>query len=351
LSEFTSQRASKFIPYVPGERLSDREYIRLNTNESPYPPPQSVIDAAAKAAAGTNLYSDPNLTELKRAIADHIGVSPECVTPTNGSDEAISFVLGAFTDSDGGLAFADLTYGFYKNIASFYNIPYTLIPLDEDLKIRAEDYIGLNKTVIVANPNAPTGLAISNDEIRRICAGNPKNIVIIDEAYAEFTGISAVPLIREFENLVVVTTFSKSRFLAGARLGYSVTNPALAKEIETFRNTCNPYNVNSMTIAMGVAALSEDEYYKTRWSLISETRDYTINALRGLGFTVTQSLGNFVFAGHTKLSPQEIYDKLRENGYLVRKLGGERAASRIRISIGTREHMERVIEIIAEMLK
>jgi histidinol-phosphate aminotransferase len=351
MSRFLSAERRGLTPYTPGEQPRGEKLIKLNTNEAPFPPPPSVIDAAAAAARGLNLYSDPEGTALRAALAAYHGVSPENISLGNGSDETLAFAFAAFGGAESAFAFPDVTYGFYPVFASLYNIPYTEIQTDLSLKIRTEDYIGLGKNIVLANPNAPTGETLPIDDLARVAEANPGNVVIIDEAYADFWGETAIPLTAKYENILVTRTYSKSRFLAGARLGYAVGPAELIADLETVRYCFNPYNLNSMTLAAGAAALDENAYYKARWDDIIQSRDYTQNALRELGFETTSSKANFVFARHADVSGAELLAGLRKRGVLVRSLGRERVRDRLRITAGAAEQMRAFIGAAEETLR
>ncbi|MDR0839421.1 MAG: histidinol-phosphate transaminase [Oscillospiraceae bacterium] len=337
-------------PYTPGEQPREK-LIKLNTNESPFPPPQSVIDAVSGAARSLNLYSDPQGTNLRAALASYHGVAPENITLGNGSDETLAFSFAAFGGAERPFVFPDITYGFYPVFAALFNVPYTEIPLRSDLTVASRDYVGIGKNIVLANPNAPTGIALPPGDIEQIVTSNPDNLVIIDEAYADFAGadVSAVPLTSTYSNLLVVRTFSKSRNLAGARLGYAVGNAALIADLETIRYSFNPYNINSLTLAAGAAALEENDYYAQNWAEITQTRSLTISRLRTLGLTVLPSSANFVFAKHPTISGPDLLAKLRERGILVRNLGQPRIRDWLRITIGAEEQMETLFNVLEEI--
>ena len=262
MSKFFSSKHSSLVPYVPGEQLNDKKYIKLNTNESPYPPSPKVLEAVNGEVSKLMLYPDPDCKPLISALSELYGGSENSVVVTNGSDEILNFAFLAFCDDEHPVVFADHTYGFYKVFAGLYNLPYEEIPLKEDFTICVEDYIGINKNIFIANPNAPTGIALPLSDIERIVASNPDNVVVIDEAYVDFGGESAVGLINKYKNLLVTQTFSKSRSLAGGRLGMGFACPEFIADINTLRYSTNPYNINRLTMAAGVAAIGEDSYYK-----------------------------------------------------------------------------------------
>ena len=351
MSRFFTSKYSKLVPYVPGEQPKDMKYIKLNTNESPFPPSARVIAAAESEAGRLQLYSDPECTTLTKKMAGLLGVSPRQVIMTNGSDEALNFAFMAFADEKNPLVFPDITYGFYPVFAELNGIPYEEIPLKEDFSIDYKDYLGVGKTVVIANPNAPTGLCLSLEEIEEIVRTNKDNIVIIDEAYVDFGAQSAVELIEKYDNLLVVQTFSKSRSMAGARLGFAVGNEALIADLNTIKYSTNPYNVNRMTAAAGVAALEDNDYYMQNCKTIEENREYTKGELLRLGFEVLDSKTNFVFAKSDKIGGEELYLALKERGILIRHFSKERIKDYNRITIGKLDDMKKFISATEEILR
>ena len=351
MSRFLTQGLSALEPYTPGEQPRDRRYIKLNTNESPFPPPQAVIDAAAREAGQLQLYSDPASTELTERLAKTYGVRPGQVIVTNGSDEVLSFAFQAFADAAHPLAFADITYGFYPVFAALYRIPWRTVPLKEDFSINPDDYIGTRETVVIANPNAPTGLCLPLGEIERIVASNPDRVVIVDEAYVDFGGESAVGLLPRYENLLVTRTFSKSRSLAGARLGFGMGSEALIADLHTVRCSTNPYNVNRMTAAAGVAALENDAYFTRNCRVIEQNRDALTQGLRGLGFAVPDSRANFVFARSRRIGGRELYLELKRRGILVRHFEAPRTRDYNRITVGTAEQVATLLQTVKQILE
>lgn len=297
------------------------------------------------------LYSDPTCKALTEKAAQMLGVESDEILFTNGSDEILNFAFMAFCDGDTPAAFPDITYGFYPVFAALNGVPYTQIPLREDFTINIQDYIGLNHTIVIANPNAPTGIALPLCEIEKILRSNPDNVVIVDEAYVDFGGESAVPLIHKYENLLVVQTFSKSRSMAGARLGFCVGCKQLIRDLNTIKYSVNPYNVNRMTMAAGLGALEDESYFRYNCRKIMENRDWTTQQLRQLGFQVIDSKTNFVFAKHDKLSGGELYRKLKENGVLVRHFDTPRLKDYNRITIGSMEQMQILVNTIQKILE
>ena len=351
MSKFFSSKYSTLEAYVPGEQPKDMKYIKLNTNESPFPPSENALLAAKEEAGKLQLYSDPECTPLVKKMGDVFKIDKECVLMTNGSDEIINFAFMAFCDESHPIVFPDITYGFYPVFAELNHIPYTVIPLKDDFSIDYNDYVGIGKNIIIANPNAPTGMALPLWQIERIVASNPDNVVIIDEAYVDFGAESAVQLTKKYDNLLVTGTFSKSRSLAGARLGFGIGNKDLIADLNTIKYSTNPYNVNRLTQIAGVKALENNGYYMDNCKTIIKNREYTEKALGDLGFYVIPSKANFVFAKCDKIDGGELYKKLKAKGILVRHFTKERIKDYNRITIGTMEQMEALIAAIKEIFK
>lgn len=346
MSRFFSEKYSSLVPYVPGEQPKDQKYIKLNTNESPFAPSPLAVEYARKEAEKLMLYSDPEVRDLVAAATKVLGVEKDEILFTNGSDEILNFAFMAFCDKEHEAAFADITYGFYSVFAKLNGVPYTEIPLKSDFTIDVEDYIGIKKTVFIANPNAPTGIALPLSDIERIVKSNPDNVVVVDEAYVDFGGESAIKLIKKYDNLLVTRTFSKSRSLAGGRLGFGVGSPKLIADLNTIKYSTNPYNVNRMTMAAGVGALLDTEYFEKTRKEIIKTRSWTAEELKKLGFEVLPSETNFVFAKTDKISGKELYLKLKENGILVRHFETPRLKDYNRITIGSKEEMKQFISTV-----
>lgn len=349
MSRFLSSRFS-FEPYVPGEQPKDMKYLKLNTNESPYPPSQRVLDAAAEEVKKVNLYSDPESSALRKKAAEIYGVEPENVLPVNGSDEALNFAFMAFCDKDTPIAYPSVSYGFYPVLSGLHGIPSVEIPLKE-LLIDPSDYVNLGKNIVIANPNAPTGQYLPPDTVEEIIRTNPDNIVIIDEAYIEFGGETVIPLSKKYSNLIVVHTFSKSHSLAGARLGFAFADKSLISDMDMIKYSTNPYNVNRMTSAAGIAAMEDNEYYLKNCRAVSEAREYTAKMLRGMGFEVMDSKSNFIFVRSDAIEGGELYKKLRERGILVRHFSKPVLSDYNRITIGTKQQMDTVLSAITSILE
>ena len=351
MSRFCSEKYTRLVPYTPGEQPKDTKYVKLNTNESPFPPAPSAVAFARLAADNLQLYSDPECRELVEKAAAHFGVEADEILFTNGSDEILNFAFMAFCDESHGAVFPDITYGFYSVFCDLNGIDYTPIPLKEDFSVCVEDYIGVNKTVFLANPNAPTGFALSVEEIEKIIKSNTDNVVVIDEAYVDFGAESVVPLIHKYDNLLVTQTFSKSRSLAGGRLGFGIACKALIADLNTIKYSTNPYNVNRMTMAAGLGSLTDDDYTRKNCSEIISVRAKTVDALKDLGFIMTASLANFIFARHPKADGEQIYLRLKEKGVLVRHFNTERLCQYNRITVGSDEQMKIFIEKMREVLE
>ncbi|MBR5614978.1 MAG: histidinol-phosphate transaminase [Clostridia bacterium] len=351
MSRFLSERLKALEPYTPGEQPQILNLIKLNTNESPFPPSQKAASYAAAEAEKLQLYPDPECRRLTEEIAKLVGVDPCEVLVTNGSDEILNFAFMAYCDSKKGAAFPDITYGFYKVFAQLGGVSYTEVPLDKDLKINLDDYKGINKTIFIANPNAPTGIFIEPEEIEEVIKSNPDSIVVVDEAYVDFGGRSCIPLIKKYDNLLVTQTFSKSRSMAGARLGFGVGSKAIIQDLNTIKYSTNPYNINRMTMAAGLGQLLDEEYTQANCKTICDNREYTKTALAELGFEVTDSKANFIFAKHPKIGGEKIYQGLRDRKILVRHFNAERICDYNRITVGTREQMDALINAVKEILR
>ncbi|MBO5935129.1 MAG: histidinol-phosphate transaminase [Clostridia bacterium] len=352
MSRFLSEKFSNIEPYTPGEQPKVSNLIKLNTNESPFPPSPKVIEALnSEEISKLNLYSDPDTKEVIDAIAETFGVNPNQILMGNGSDEILAFAFQAFCDKNNEPCFADITYGFYPVFCELYGLNPEIIPLREDLSISAEDYIGKNKSIFIANPNAPTGLALSLCEIEKILDSNKDSIVLIDEAYVDFGAESAVSLIGKYDNLIVSRTFSKSRNLAGARIGFAISNPELIADMCKMKFSFNPYNLNRLSIIAGKEAVLDTEYFDRCIAEIIANREYTVNELEKRDFTILDSKANFIFAKHNTLSGADYFNELRKRNIIVRYFSKERIKDYVRITIGSKEQMTALIEATDEILK
>ena len=349
MSKFLSENLKRIESYTPGEQPQDKSYIKLNTNESPYPPSGGVIKAITeKEIEDLRLYCDPECKKLRKAVADCYNVEPQNIFLSNGSDDILNFSFLAYGQK--GVAFADITYGFYSVFAELYGLNTTVIPLKEDFAIDTERFCGLNCLVVIANPNAPTGIELSLEEIEKIIVSNPSSVVLIDEAYVDFGGTSCVELTKKYNNLLCVCTFSKSRSMAGARLGFAIGNAELISDLEKIKYSTNPYNINRLTQIAGTKAIEENEYYMQNCKRIIATRDYTVSELEKLGFAVLPSKANFIFAKSDKVSGLELYEKLKEKGVLIRHFEKPRIKDYNRITIGSDEEMKAFISVVKEIL-
>lgn len=350
MSRFLRSAYQSLEVYVPGEQPRDKTYIKLNTNESPFPPAPEVLEAVTKEAGDLQLYSDPECTALRKTAAEVFGLQPENIFCGNGSDEVLNFAFSAFCDETKGMVFPSISYGFYPVYGDLYGLDCTAIPLKDDFSIDPADYFDLRKNIVIANPNAPTGMLLSIDQIRSILDTNRDNIVIIDEAYVDFGGKSCLPLIAEYDNLLVVQTFSKSRSLAGARLGFGFAQAPIIADLNRVKYSTNPYNINRCTLAAGEAALRAQDYYDKNCQTIIENRAYTTDALHALGFEVLPSKANFIFARHPKLDGETLYLTLKEKGILVRHFSREEITDFVRITIGSAGQMHALVDAIQIIL-
>ena len=351
MSRFFSPKYSSLTPYTPGEQPQERKYLKLNTNESPFPPSPLAQRLARDAAGDCQLYSDPECRALVNTAAESFGVEKENLLFTNGSDEILNFTFMAFCDSEHPAVFPNITYGFYPVFAELNNIPYEEIPLKDDFSIDINDYIGINKTIFIANPNAPTGIALSKADIEKIVASNPDNVVVVDEAYVDFGAESSLSLTKKYDNVLVCQTFSKSRSLAGARLGFGIGSKALINDLNTIKYSTNPYNINRMTMAAGIGALCDEEYFEKNCLKIAENREQTGRELQKLGFWVTDSKANFIFAKSDKIGGKDLYLSLKEKGVLIRHFETPLLKDYNRITVGSKEQMEGFIKTVWEILE
>lgn len=340
MSVFLKEAFRGLTPYVPGEQPRNGEFIKLNTNESPFPPPSSVLDCISPAEIERlRLYSDPESLSLTRAIAEYNGVNEQNVLATNGSDEALAFIFCGFFDSKRGVCFPDITYGFYPVFCGFAGLKYREIPLKDDFTVDVDAFVSAPESVVIANPNAPTGIALTVSEIRRILDASPDRLVVVDEAYVDFGTYSCVPLIKEYGNLIVVQTFSKSRSLAGARLGTVFACPELIRDLKTVKYSFNPYNVNGLTARIGEASLKDAAYFRYCRAQIMKTRSLCAKELAEAGFEVLSGSANFLFIRHGSTAGKELYEELKKRGILVRRFDRERIRDFIRVTVGTEKQM------------
>lgn len=345
MSRFLSSRFAALSAYTPGEQPQDKQYVKLNTNESPYPPCEATIAAVHAAAQGLNLYPDPTARVLREKLAARYGVQMQQVFVSNGSDDILNFAFMAFCDAARPVAFPDVSYGFYPVYAALYGLPATQVPLTPDFRVEVNDYadVAHGGMVVIANPNAPTGLAFGLQEIETLLLQDENRVVVIDEAYVDFGGQSCLPLLARYENLLIVRTFSKSRSMAGARLGFAFGSAALIEDLEKMRYSTNPYSINAMTLAAGAAALDNDAYDMENCKRVMNTRQETAQALRQRGFVLTDSMANFLFAKPPRGTGGAYYLGLKARGVLVRHFNGVRTRDYVRISIGTPAQMQTLL--------
>ena len=349
MSRFLNQQYRSLNAYTPGEQPRDIRYIKLNTNESPYPPAPSVVEAmTGEQVEQLRLYSDPTAKELKEKLAGLYGVEPEQVFVSNGSDEILNFAFMAFGDQ--GVVFPEISYGFYEVYAGLYHLDYEKIPLKSDFSLDYQKYCGKNKMVVIANPNAPTGMSIPVWQIEEIVKTNPDSLILIDEAYVDFGGETCLPLIEKYDNLLVVRTFSKSRCLAGGRLGYAFASSSIIGDLEKIKYSTNPYNVNRLTLLLGAATVDAEAYYREKCAQIRQTREWTKKQLEKMGVFVLPSDTNFLFAKTGKMDGGQLYETLKSRGILVRHFNNAKISQYNRITIGSREQMETLINTLKEVL-
>ena len=349
MSRFLSERLSRLEAYVPGEQPRVRDLIKLNTNESPFPPAPGVAEAVRNAAGSLQLYNDLTAKRLIGLLANTYGLQENQIAVSNGSDEMLAFAFQAFGGK--GLRFPDITYGFYAVWANLYGLDADIVPLDADFSVKVDDYCRNDRCVVLANPNAPTGKGLTAEELQKIVESNPDQVVIVDEAYVDFGGESALRFVPRYDNVLVVRTFSKSRQLAGGRLGFAMGHEALIADLNRVRFSFHPYNVNTLTQAAGAAALENPKYFGRCCRDIMDTRAWTKAQLEGLGFRVLPSQTNFLFAAAPGLSGAVYQQKLRERNILIRYFDLPRTRDFVRITIGAKAQMETLINVTKELLQ
>lgn len=351
MSKYWSETVRKLQPYVPGEQPRDRRYIKLNTNENPYGPSPKVLEAIRAAAdESLKLYPDPTSGVLLEAAAEYYGVGKDWIFPGNGSDEVLAFAFMAFFDPGRTVLFPDITYTFYPVYTSLFGLDHRTIPVNSDFSLPVEEFYGSPGGVIIANPNAPTGRFMPLESVVRILENNRDEVVIADEAYVDFGGESAVKLVNTWPNLLVIHTFSKSRSLAGMRLGFAIGQPELITGLNRVKNSFNSYTLDRLALVAGAEAFRDNDYYNEKNSMVVRTRERFAAELKRLGFDVPDSVANFVFAGHPEVPGAEIFTGLKARGILVRYFDRPRISNRLRISIGTDIEMDCVLEALEEIL-
>ena len=342
----------KVVPYVPGEQPKQSNIIKLNTNENPYPPAPGVQKVLGEfQAEELRLYPDPEIGDLVDAIAEEKGLDRNQVFVGVGSDDVLAMAFLTFFGSDKPILFPDITYSFYDVWAELFRIPYQVQPLAEDFSILASDYHKKNGGIVIPNPNAPTGVEEPEGMLEDIIGANPDSVVIIDEAYVDFGARSVLPLIDKYDNLLVVQTFSKSRSLAGSRIGFAMGNPKLISYLNDCKYSFNSYTMDRITILLGKAAVEEREYFETQVKRIVDTREWTKKQLRELGFTMPDSKANFVFASHERVEARIIFEELKQRGIYVRYFNKPRIDNCLRITIGTDEEMGALMEALKDILE
>lgn len=352
MSKFWSPLVQGLEPYVPGEQPKDKKYIKLNTNENPYPPSPLAIEAMKRAVdEDLRLYPDPNCEELIAVLAEKHHVDRNQVFVGNGSDEILAFAFAAFFDPSKPVLFPDITYSFYKVYAKFYNITPKLIPLDEQFNVQVSQYKGEHGGIIIPNPNAPTAMLLSLSEIRQLAEQNRDSIVIIDEAYIDFGGESAVTLVNECDNILVIQTLSKSRALAGLRVGFAFGHADLIEGLNRTKNSFNSYTLDRVALAGAIASIEDAAYFAQTNEKVIATRDHVIAELRKLEFIVTNSKANFVFISHPKFEAKVLFEKLRDQGILVRYFASHRIDQYLRVSIGTDGEMDAFLQAISQLVQ
>ena len=342
----------KVIPYTPGEQPNQPDMIKLNTNENPYPPAPGVEKALKGMDTDTmRLYPDPTAGNLVHAIAQNYHLKDEQVFVGVGSDDVLAMSFLTFFNSEKPVLFPDITYSFYDVWADLFRIPYERPALDENFHIKKEDYFKENGGIVFPNPNAPTGVEMPLEDVEDIIRHNPDVIVIVDEAYVDFGGQSALPLIEKYDNFLVVQTFSKSRSMAGMRIGFACGNEKLIKYINDVKYSFNSYTMNQTALALGVEAIKDKAYFEETRQRVIATREWTKQELTKLGFSFGDSMSNFIFATHERVPAKELFEALKKEHIFVRYFSKERISNYLRISIGTKEEMEELIRFLKNYLQ
>lgn len=341
----------KIEPYVPGEQSKDKDIVKINANENPYPPSPKAVEVLKNFDTNNlRFYPNANSTKLKEALAKYYGVGVENVFVGNGSDDVLAVAFQSFFNSDKPIVYPDLTYSFYPVWCSLFGIEYKTYAVGDDFRINAEDYKEKNGGVIIPNPNAPTSLGEGTGFVKKILDYNQDSVVIIDEAYVDFGGVSSVPLVKKYENLLVTGTFSKSRSLAGLRIGFAIGSKTLIDVMEAVKNSYNSYTVDSISIEVGSASIEDDEYFKSTCQKVIKTRQRVTDELRKLGFDVLDSQTNFIFATHDKYSMKEMFEYLKTQKVFIRYFSLPRIENYVRITIGTDDEMDIFLQKAKEFL-
>ena len=357
MKKFWSDKIKEIEPYTPGEQPKDKKYIKLNTNENPYPPSAKVIGKIESMnLEDLKLYPDPDVTELRKVIAEYFSnktndeITHKQVFIGNGSDEILAFIFMTFFNAGDKVYYPDITYSFYPVYADLFNVKEIKIPLNDSFEIEIQKYFGLDGHIVIANPNAPTSIALKLDEIEEIIKNNPNQLVIVDEAYVDFGAESAVKLINKYDNVLVVQTFSKSRSMAGIRLGYAFGSENIIEGLNRLKFSFNSYTIDRISIEAGIKSFKDDEYFEKTNAKIIQTREKTVEKLKKLEFKVLNSSANFIFISHNKVFAGDLYKQLKENGVLVRYFAKDRIDNYLRVTIGTDEEMGIFIEKLEEII-
>jgi len=352
MSKYWSDLVSQLKPYIPGEQPDIANITKLNTNENPYGPSPQVASAIQKLLnEDLRLYPPPNADGLRQVIANYYQLDPKQVFLGNGSDEVLAHIFNGLLQKSEPLLFPDISYSFYPVFCQLYGISFEQIPLAKDLSLAVEDYNRPNGGIIFPNPNAPTGRLLGLDAIEELLKDNPDSVVVVDEAYIDFGGETAVPLIELYANLLIVQTMSKSRSLAGMRIGYAMGSADLIEGLERVKNSFNSYPLGHLPIAAGIAAFKDQEYFEDTCQRVIDSRDRLTNNLHNLGFEVVPSAGNFIFVRHVKRAAEELALSLRQNGIIVRHFKQSRIEQFLRITIGTEKQNERLVRVLTSQLE
>ncbi len=351
MSKFWSPIVHRLTPYVPGEQPKLSNLVKLNTNENPYPPSPKVLEAIRQEThGGLKLYPDPNADRLKEAIGRYYEVSPRCVFVGNGSDEVLAHAFCGLLKQDLPLLFPDITYSFYPVYCGLYEVEYRTVPLTDDFRIAVEDYAQPNGGIIFPNPNAPTGRLLELDQVEALLNANPDSVVVVDEAYVDFGGDSAIGLVNRYPNLLVIQTLSKSRSLAGLRVGFAVGHPDLVEALERVKNSFNSYPLDRLAIVGAVAAFEDRDYFEQTRQQVIKSRESLVEALTALEFDVVPSAANFVLAKHATESAAQLAAELRARSIIVRHFNAPRIEQYLRITVGTEEECQRLVSALQEIL-
>ncbi|WP_445491197.1 histidinol-phosphate transaminase [Niallia sp. 03133] len=352
MNQYWNELVKKLDPYVPGEQPKDKSYVKLNTNENPYPPSPYVLEAMKQAVdEQLRLYPDPNCDQLREKIAEHFHLSSDQVFVGNGSDEVLGFSFMSFFSPERPVLFADITYSFYKVYANLCDLQVNLIPLEDDFSLPVSSFCKPNGGVVIPNPNAPTGQLLSLAAIKTILDSNPDSVVIIDEAYVDFGGETAIPLIKDYPNLLVVQTLSKFSSLAGIRVGFALGHPSLIEGLNRLKNSFNSYTLDRLALAGAVAAIEDYAYFQEMAERIVTTREHTVAQLKKLGFSIVPSKANFIFITHPEIEAETLFHQLKSNGILVRFFNKPRISNYLRVTIGTDNEMQQFLSGVQSILE